>query len=143
VSPTGRSPAARKSRSVSAPEHHSVVWSPTYDALPYAPKAPTTRLGITRYEESEVASFSSQVNAASEAVDTKPAVFEQGTFDARPAFGIQRRYYLATDGALSGCPEVISTTAPARNGWDSGTSSQTRRSEPASLKRTAASSGLI
>jgi hypothetical protein len=35
------------------------------------PKSPTTRLGIPRYEDSENAAFSFQVNAISEAVDAK------------------------------------------------------------------------
>jgi hypothetical protein len=35
------------------------------------PKSPTTRLGIPRYEDSETASFSAQVNAISEAIDAK------------------------------------------------------------------------
>jgi hypothetical protein len=35
------------------------------------PKSPTARLGIPRYEDSETAAFSTQVNAISEAVDAK------------------------------------------------------------------------
>jgi hypothetical protein len=35
------------------------------------PKSPTTRLGIPRYEDSETAAFSTQVNAISEAIDAK------------------------------------------------------------------------
>ena len=35
------------------------------------PKSPTTRLGLPRYEDSETAAFSLQVNAISEAVDAK------------------------------------------------------------------------
>jgi microcystin-dependent protein len=69
------------------------------------PKAPTARLAIQRYEDSENASFSAQVNAISEAVDAKACIFLKGKLSARPAFGIEGRYYLAEDGTLAQCAE--------------------------------------
>jgi hypothetical protein len=42
------------------------------------PKSPTARLGIPRYEDSETAAFSFQVNAISEAVDAKAAIRKEG-----------------------------------------------------------------
>lgn len=42
------------------------------------PKSPTARLGIPRYEDSEDAEFSTQVNAISDAVDAKAALRKEG-----------------------------------------------------------------
>lgn len=69
------------------------------------PKFPTTRLGVPRYEDSENASFSAQVNAISEAIDAKAMGFVADTFAKRPVAGINGRYFLATDGKLSGTTE--------------------------------------
>lgn len=69
------------------------------------PKPATTRLGLPQYEDSEVASFSAQVNAISKALDLEVSIFLKGKFSARPAAGIEGRYYLAEDGVKSGCSE--------------------------------------
>jgi hypothetical protein len=61
------------------------------------PEPDTTRLGIPQYEDTEPASFSTQVNAISKAVDAKAAVYAQGVAADRPAAGIAGRYYFATD----------------------------------------------
>jgi hypothetical protein len=69
------------------------------------PKSPTARLGVPRYEDSETASFSAQVNAIAEAIDAKAMAFVADTFAKRPAAGVNGRYFLATDGKLSGTTE--------------------------------------
>ncbi len=61
------------------------------------PKSPTARLGIPRYEDSETAAFSFQVNAISEAIDAKALIYEQGVAAARPSATTKGRLYFATD----------------------------------------------
>lgn len=67
--------------------------------------APTTRLGLAQYADTEAASFSAQINAISTVIDAKACIFLKGTFAGRPAAGIEGRYYLAENGTLSGCSE--------------------------------------